>query len=200
MHSPRKPQSSPHGNQDRDAVNLSGLTRGEITWAYWQIKNGKSQKQVAAQLEVSPRTLRRHLPSCSRERGESVGESVVLAALTGSHRVHMAHVIEDLWELVHHVVVRGRQPTLQDLAKIRGSADGPQGAESTRRAFYRIKKALNAQGVSWDVNALVVEPSSEIVFDLVALSAFVKREIHLAGRVLEAFARKTGETSRFRGR
>lgn len=139
------------------------------------------------------------------ERPSSVErQSVLLASLSGSHRLHAAHVVVDLWELMHHVLRTGMQPTLADFARVRGSWQGKryeaQDEPSTVRAFYRIQSMLAAHGVRFEKRVVEGEPSIRLEFNVRDLSAFVKREIGFAGRLIEGYARRTGDKRRFRGR
>lgn len=198
----------PPGRSRGTSVSLfkAKLELPDLVWATWKARQGWSQKRIAAALEVSRWTLQRHLHACRRQRSESVGASVVLAKLQGSHRLHAAHMLVDLWELVHEVG-SGRQPRLRDLARIRGEwtegAYKPQDVVSTVRAFYRIKKVLGEHGIRFekrieDEDQSVIQ--AVIEFDVHELAEFVRREIGFAGRLIEGYAERTGDRRRFRGR
>lgn len=195
---------------------------------------GFSLKSVAARLGFHRNTITFHLRGeverlkpwafkrqpMRSSRAES--ESVLLAGLKGSHRVHAAHLVEDLWELVHVVAAQGRMPLLVDLAKIRGECDEWPGRpprseaevqlvasklnsiqqedSSTVRAFYRMQKMLKGHGIRLEKRIVDGEPSIRLEFNVQELAEFVRREVAFAGRVIEDFATRTGMKRRFRGR
>ncbi len=123
MRSESSQQNVCPGGRVSDKAKKSRLTRSHLAWAIYRRKEGWTWKRIASELGVSVRTLYRRLPSLKRpRRAESRGSSRNVAALRGSHRLHEAHVVLDLWELGTFVERLGRVPTIADLAKIRGEA------------------------------------------------------------------------------
>lgn len=227
------PKTKSHRNSGRRGAPLRFDV--ELLNLAAELRNaGFSLKTVAARLGFHRNTITFHLrgeverlrPWAFKRQPKRAAraerESVLLAGLKGSHRVHAAHMVEDLWELLHVVAAQGRKPLLIDLAKIRGECDEWPGRpprteaevqlvasrlnsiqqedSSTVRAFYRMQAMLRAHGIRFEKKIIEGEPSIRLEFNVQELAEFVRREVAFAGRVIEDFAERTGMKRRFRGR